>query len=173
SEGKKSDIQGHWAETQLVEWIDKDWIVGYGNGIYKPNQAITRAEFITLINRSFGLRNKSDDNIPELNVQDWMYEQVAIALHAGYISGYGDNTLRVGNKVTRQEAAIMMAKLLKLDSADHNELNQFSDAASLPEWGKGLLGAIVAKGILSGYSNGMLGYDKTLTRAEAIVMIHR
>ena len=57
TEGTKSDIQGHWAEKQLVVWIGKGLIKGYGDGSFKPDGAITRAEFMALVNRSFGLND--------------------------------------------------------------------------------------------------------------------
>jgi hypothetical protein len=54
-----SDIKGHWAETQIAAWMDKGSIKGYEDGSFKPDHMITRAEFITLINGSFGFTEEA------------------------------------------------------------------------------------------------------------------
>ena len=92
-------------------------------------------------------------------------------MHAGYISGYHDGTMRTGNKVTRQEAAVMIAKLLKLDTSVSADLSKFKDAAQVPDWSKAMIDAVVAKGIYNGYDSGTLGYDKIMIRAETIVLL--
>ncbi|WP_027088001.1 S-layer homology domain-containing protein [Cohnella panacarvi] len=171
SEGAVSDVQGHWAEKQLEKWIGKEWIKGYGDGSFKPDGSITRAEFMALVNRSFELTDKSEMTVKDVKSNSWEYEQVSIAMHAGYISGYSDGTIRTGNKVTRQEAAVILTKLLKLDTSANADLSRFTDAARVPAWSKSMIGAVVARGIFNGYSNGTIGFDKALTRAETIVML--
>lgn len=173
SKGATSDVQGHWAEKQLENWIGKGLIQGYGDGSFKPDGTITRAEFMALVNRSFGLTDMAEVTVKDVDSTRWEYEQVAIAKHAGYISGYSDGTMRTGNKVTRQEAAVMLAKLLKLDTSAGADLSKFADAARIPAWSKPSIGAVVAKGIYGGYNNGTIGFDKALTRAETIVMFDR
>lgn len=48
---KFSDISGHWAAVHINRAAEKGWIVGYPDGTFKPDQYITRAEAMTLINR--------------------------------------------------------------------------------------------------------------------------
>ncbi|SFM55103.1 S-layer homology domain-containing protein [Paenibacillus sp. 1_12] len=112
---------------------------------------------MALVNRSFGLNDKSEVIVRDVDSQRWDYEQVAIALH----------------KVTRQKVAVMIAKLLKLDTSASVDLSKFKDAAQVPDWSKAMIGAIVAKGIYNGYDHGTLGYDKIMTRAEMIVILDR
>lgn len=45
-----SDVSGHWAESYINEAATAEWIVGY-NGLFRPNDNITRAEVMTLVNR--------------------------------------------------------------------------------------------------------------------------
>ncbi|WCK54300.1 S-layer homology domain-containing protein [Aneurinibacillus sp. Ricciae_BoGa-3] len=52
------DVSGHWAQAQITKWVDKGYISGYADGTFKPNNSITRAEFMTLVNKSFGLLKK-------------------------------------------------------------------------------------------------------------------
>ena len=45
-----SDVSGHWAESFINEAATAEWIVGY-NGLFRPDDNITRAEVMTLVNR--------------------------------------------------------------------------------------------------------------------------
>src|SRR4051794_6188330 len=55
-----SDIKGHWAEAQINSWISQGFIKGYDDGSFKPNKAITRAEFFVLINQAFHFNEKTE-----------------------------------------------------------------------------------------------------------------
>ncbi len=46
-----SDISGHWAEKAIIKAVNNGWIKGYDDGTFRPNQNITRAEAMTLVNR--------------------------------------------------------------------------------------------------------------------------
>lgn len=46
-----TDIDGHWAESYIRLAAGNEWIEGYPNGTFKPQQSITRAETMTMINR--------------------------------------------------------------------------------------------------------------------------
>jgi len=45
------DTQMHWAEKSINFWAAKGYIEGYANGKFMPDQAITRAEFCTFVNK--------------------------------------------------------------------------------------------------------------------------
>ena len=45
-----SDVTGHWAESYIMEAATAEWIVGY-DGLFRPDDNITRAEVMTLVNR--------------------------------------------------------------------------------------------------------------------------
>ncbi len=46
-----TDVNGHWAENEIHEAAAHGWIRGYNDGSFKPDQFITRAEAMTMINR--------------------------------------------------------------------------------------------------------------------------
>ena len=51
SEDRFNDIAGHWAEAYIKLAAGNGWIAGYPDGSFKPQQNITRAETMTMINR--------------------------------------------------------------------------------------------------------------------------
>ena len=55
---KFTDIASHWAKNEIGIAANKGWINGYPDGTFRPNQYITRAEAMTLVNRV--LKNSSD-----------------------------------------------------------------------------------------------------------------
>ena len=46
-----NDIEAHWAEDEIMVAAKLGWVSGYNNGTYYPDNAITRAEFMTIVNR--------------------------------------------------------------------------------------------------------------------------
>ncbi|MBU5668409.1 S-layer homology domain-containing protein [Peptoniphilus sp. MSJ-1] len=73
-----SDISGHWAEKSIVSMVQKGLIKGYPDGTFRPDENITRAEVITLINRVAGLDTKvlSDHNFADLDENHWAYKEI-------------------------------------------------------------------------------------------------
>ncbi|WP_313639236.1 S-layer homology domain-containing protein, partial [Paenibacillus sp.] len=164
------DIQGHWAQGQLQEWLDRGYLGGYPDGTVKPNKAITRGEYVTLINRLFGFTQKATVSFKDMKSTNWNYSEVAKAVKAGYIGGYEDNTFRPNNPLTRQEAAVITAKLLKLNT--NTTSNKFKDNAQIAAWAKGAVAAAADKKIINGYPDGTFGPKRSLTRAEAVGIIN-
>lgn len=46
-----SDIASHWAKNEISAAANNGWINGYTDGTFRPNNKITRAEAMTLVNR--------------------------------------------------------------------------------------------------------------------------
>ena len=81
------DVKGHWAEEYVGSAVKKGWIKGYPDGSFKPDQNITRAEFVTLVN-SVLERKVSKENIldgiikfPDLKEGKWYYLEMVEAIN--------------------------------------------------------------------------------------------
>jgi hypothetical protein len=166
-----ADIQGHWAEKTVSQWVNSGYISGYPDGTFKPDNIITRAEFVVLANKSFGLTNTAAFNFSDVSVTDWAYGEIGKAMAGMYIAGYNDGTFKPGAQVSRQEAAVMTARLLKLKAADVAPVT-FVDAAAIPQWSREHIAAVVAKGVMSGYPDKTFQPVRALSRAEAVVMLN-
>ena len=83
------DYEKSWAKNEIQEWLDGGYITTYKDGSFKPNQKITRAEFIQVINKAFDI-SQSDikPEFSDIKEEDWFYKDVASAKSAGYIGGY-------------------------------------------------------------------------------------
>ncbi|GAB6180242.1 hypothetical protein JCM14036_15610 [Desulfotomaculum defluvii] len=168
-----SDIKGHWAEKQISDWVQSGLAKGYEDGKFKPENNITRAEFMALVNRSFGFTKAIEVNFLDVNANDWFAGDIAKAMAAGYIGGYQDGTMKPNNQITRQEVASIIARLLQLDASTNININNFKDAKDMPQWSRNAIGAVTANGYMGGYADQTFKPIKPITRAEAIVSLDR
>ncbi|WP_339169182.1 YDG domain-containing protein [Paenibacillus sp. FSL R5-0341] len=166
-----SDIEGNWAESQITKWIDKGFIHGYEDGSFKPNNTITRAEFFSLVNRSYGFTETASVSFKDVTSSNWAYAEVSKAVKAGYIKGYRDGTIGANKPISRQEVAVIINDLLDL-SNETSTGEHFTDSSAIASWAKNSVDATVAKGILQGYDNNF-NPNKPITRAEAVVALDR
>ena len=62
-----SDIASHWAKDEIGVAANKGWINGYPDSTFRPDQYITRAEAMTLVNRVLNrLPEKSEDLLDDM-----------------------------------------------------------------------------------------------------------
>ncbi|QHT62338.1 hypothetical protein GXP70_21715 [Paenibacillus lycopersici] len=165
-----TDIKGHWAEKDIAQWIADGWITGYGDGSFQPNKAVTRAEFIALVNRAFGYAAAGSSAFKDLPSSAWSYLDIQKAVQAGYITGFADGTVHPNAPITRQEIAVIVERLLGLKPSEQ-DAGSFRDAASIPSWSKGAIGAAMANGIMGGYEDKTFRPANDATRAEAVVIL--
>jgi hypothetical protein len=168
------DIGGHWAEKPLSEWIAKGFIKGFQDGSARPNQIITRIEFVALVNRLFAYKGTSDITFKDVPAEAWYASEVSAAVQAGYLKGFPDGTFQPNKSLSRVEAAVMAAKLIPVMIKDgENPLDAFKDKGSVPGYGRDSLNALLESGFMKGFPDQTIGSAKPLTRAEAVVLLDR
>ncbi|MDR6551041.1 sugar-binding protein [Paenibacillus qinlingensis] len=170
--------------TLFVKWMSCMTLAGMlvtsvgtasaaGVSTTSTDQPISRSEFVTLMNRTFGFTEKANISFSDVNPGSANYDEVAKAVKAGYIQGYEDGTFGASKSISRQEAAVMIARARGLSSAP-STATQFSDNNSIASWAKDAVNMTVARRILIGNA-----VDQTLrpldpiNRAEAALVLHR
>lgn len=96
------DIKGHWAQDAIDKVFGKKVVQGYPDGSFKPDNELTRAEAVTILNAVFGrtttyssintVSNRTQlKEFLDVSSSDWFYYQVLDAsnAHASYDTGYG------------------------------------------------------------------------------------
>lgn len=163
-----NDLEGHWSQSVVENWLNQGMIKGYPDGSFKPDKTITRAEFMAIVNKAFNLTEEADISFTDVKANDWYYKTVKLAKAAGYINGYPDGTMKPNSPVTRQEAAVMLGIIKKL-TPNSEKASVFKDAESLPDWSKGYIGALADAGYFKGYEDGTFRASNSMKRAEAVV----
>ena len=88
-------------------------VSGVGENQFLPEQAITRAEFVTMAMGFADLVSHPDSTFPDVEPEDWYYKAVMSAADYGWISGYPDGSFGPDRLVTRGEAAVMLNRMLE------------------------------------------------------------
>jgi len=104
----------HWAYIYILNAASQGWVTGYPDGTFKPDQSISRAETVTLINRVLG-RNKLDEDSfhedmkvwPDNQVGAWYYNAIQEATNShNYEAVDGGNERWTEIKAPRDWAAL-------------------------------------------------------------------
>lgn len=168
-----TDTRGHWAEHVLNKWEIGKLLSGYEDGTIRPDQKITRAEFVSLVNRAADFQYTGNQTaFKDIKKDAWYYKQVAIAVNEGFMGGFEDQTFRPDTGLTRGQAASVLARLEKLKS-NEEKANEFKDSHNMPHWAKGSIGAVLEAGLMVGDPDGSFHAERVLTRAEAVAVLDR
>lgn len=167
------DYEGHWAESTIQSWLDNKLISGYPDGSFKPNAPVTRAEFVKMANNLLGYTEIAPISFSDVNINSWYYIEVQKAFKAGYISGVSDLLFSPNTNLTREQAAVIVSKILGLELNTEN-VQQFTDNHLISDWAKNYVDAATVAQIILGYTeDNTFRPQNPITRAEAIVLLDR
>lgn len=168
-----NDIEGHWAQFWIELNAKLGNIAGYEDSSFRPSQGVTRAEFVTMANKFFNRRGGEGLECPftDVNKDDWFFVDVAVAKKAGYISGYPDGTFHPNALITREEAAVILCRLINFDPRTHANNIEFTDSDSISPWAYGYVNRLVYDNMIIGYSDNTFRPKNPVTRAEAVVLL--
>lgn len=177
-----TDVSGHWAWTggQIPYLVEKEVLNGYkdestGTYSFKPDGEVTRAEFIKMLDETFGLTATTKISYNDISEKDWYYPYFAKAAAQGYILNYGTNG-SPNSKITRQEATSLLVRYLDLPANEKASPSEIADYDDISEYFKEYVLRAVEVGIINGYNeNGKMYFKptKTLSRAEALTILYR
>lgn len=166
-----SDISSHWARKEIQSWIDLGILSGYQDGTFKPDNNITRAEFMSIVNNAFKYTEVSQINFSDVSSDAWYYKTVSKAKAAGYITGYTDGTMKPNNPITREEVASIITKINNLDTNNVSDKAIFSDEATFG-WSKNIIKALAESKIMLGYPDGTFKPKNLIKRGEAVFALN-
>ncbi|MBP1924339.1 hypothetical protein J2Z76_000192 [Sedimentibacter acidaminivorans] len=177
------DMDGHWAEEDVNDMGSRLVVSGVNGEIFNPNSDITRAEFATILVRGLGLMSSETNEIvfQDVNKIDWYYNSVSIAYEYGIVTGTGDKNFNPNNKMTREEAMVMIARAMEvtkkinmtLDSEKiENLLGNYTDSCELSSWAKDSAAFCIDNDIITG-NNSKLSAKENITRAETATVVRR
>lgn len=165
-----ADVKGNWAAKTIDIFLKLNIIKGYKDGTVKPNQAITRAEFVGILSRIFEVEGTSTVSFKDVTGSSWARTAIEQFAAAGIINGYSSGEFRPNQTITREEMVIVLSRVINLESlATDAAIGGFSDI-------QGAKAAVSIQqaaqaGIISGFSDGTFAPEGNATRAEALTMI--
>ncbi|MFC5406364.1 DUF4838 domain-containing protein [Cohnella soli] len=172
SEGSfPSDLTGHWVEDTMTKWVNSGLLTGNGAGQYRPNDAISRAEFAALIDRVFNLPQQASDVNPFADVKSnaWYAGAIANVYVAGMIQGTGKGKFDPIAAITRQDAAVIVARAFQLEDAAAGVA--FTDASQISAYASVAVASLHSHSYIQGKSGNRFAPKELITRAEVVQMI--
>ncbi|MFD2114958.1 S-layer homology domain-containing protein [Paenibacillus yanchengensis] len=175
------DVARHWAQKSINDLASRLVINGADEQRFLPDSEITRAEFTAIMSRALGLSSANKTaSFNDVGEKAWYHQAVQIGYSYGLVDGYSDGSFQPNEKITRQEAMIILSKAMKLvglnkeiDDAKQQELmNHFVDSEQLASWAQQAAALTIEIGIIGGY-HGELHPQQNITRAETAEIIQR
>lgn len=169
---KFADTYTHWAAKDIAVASRLGLVNGYGDGSFKPDLPISRAEISKLLVRAFALR-QGNEVVTFKDMHDhWAAESIGILASNGIVKGNAGGLFQAERSLTRAEIAQMMANLADLSELAAGEARHFTDIAD-SYWAKDIIGQAAAAGLLEGRDESRFAPNEPVTRAEAVTMILR
>ena len=166
-----NDVSGHWAEKNILKMHDMKIISGYPDGEFKPDNNITRAEFVKLVCGVFNLDASSGNiSFTDVNTGDWYFNYVKSAVSQNIVYGVSENEFAPNDNITRQDACVILYRCLENSAQFESEENLFTDHNEISEYAKAAVSAMKIKGIINGYDDGAFYPRNLLTRAQAATL---
>lgn len=169
-----------WADQEIKEAISWDLMKGYPDGkdwvgrkMYRFNaeKEITRAEFVTILNRALAYDEAPGEAPKGEPVPDWAKGHLGMLMKKGIVAK--DGRFDANRPATRREIAVWVGRAVKAEN-----LPLTASASAFPDFQPGddgyddALRAIRA-GLMRGYDDGTFHPDATFTRAQAAAVVVR
>lgn len=143
--------------------------VGFGDGTFRPEAALSRAMVATVLYRQAGSPAVTGTStFPDLK-DDWYADAVAWAQEAKVVIGDDKGLFRPDDDVTREEMVTMLYRFAasqNMDTTTTGDLSSFTDASSVQSYATEPMTWAVGNGIILGMGNNELAPRESATRAQ-------
>ncbi len=165
-----SDVDAGTKQGQAIAVMqEKGYINGFPDGTFRPDATLTRAEFVTIINKMYMYYVEAENIFTDVKSDDWFNHDVLAAVQAGYIKGMGDGRFAPNEAVTREQVCVMLNSILQL--GDMYYTPTISDKVS--DWAKDSVLKMVAAYVFTLENGGRFRATQPITRGEACVALEK
>jgi len=174
-----SDLGGvSWAQDAVEVLASRGIIKGESGDLFRPNDAITRAEFVSLVIRAFNLNMTPVGSFGDVKPGKWFYNDIMTARALGIVSGDEESMFYPDKPITREDMAIIIVKTLNavekpLEGHSNSELEKFWDKNLISPYALASVASLYGEGIMNGKDGNAIAPKDYATRAEAAVLIYK
>lgn len=137
-----TDISSTAQAPAIIALATRGILDGKSTGIFAPDDTMTRAEFATIVVRALGLPTATTTQFSDVSPDAWFAPYVGAAYQYGIIEGVDDTHFSPMSTISRQEAAVMVARAAALcgieqtlsTTAIRNILAGFVDYVTVAPW---------------------------------------
>ncbi|MDM8246591.1 leucine-rich repeat protein [Collinsella tanakaei] len=169
-----------WYYDAVCKASDLGLMNGYtGTGLFGPNNKLTREQAAAVLYNYLGDKNDSAPAAPQTDVKqdEWYSVAVNWAVETGIMNGYEGGSFGIGDALTREQFAIIIANAAKADTSTANlkVLNRYPDGDRISSWAKTAMAWAIENGIVNGVElrdgTRELRATETMTRAQMAAMM--
>lgn len=159
-------------DTVLNKEDHAQYMIGYENGTFKPENKMTREEVAIMFSRL--LKNPPTKgrvyglNYGDVKGERWSVTAISYMSDLGILKGYPDGNFKPEAPITRAEFAAMAARFADLKGGEKT----FTDLAPT-HWAYDVVRKAAAAGWIEDYPDGSFKPDKSITRAEVVSITNR
>ncbi|MBQ2967050.1 MAG: S-layer homology domain-containing protein [Clostridia bacterium] len=178
---KFKDMQGHWANYDVEYMANEGLVSGVAEGQFDPEAQITRAEYITILDRAMGYELITGESFADVAADSWYATYVATAKANGLLNGLPiDDGFKPEQPITREEMALFTYNAIKATKKNDEWLadlpsgwENFADTAEVSDWATEALKYLIQTGIIKGTSDTTVSPAENATRAQGAVILKR
>lgn len=152
------DARGHWASNEIDAYVRRGIISGYADNTFKPDNNITRAEFLTLLSKTYNWNTSyysgNTTSFKDASTFGNYARVINYATSLKYIYGYDDGTFKPNNPISYLEVETIMRRLLPAWNF------KWTTIAGNMQFDKKVL------------SNSIYSMNNKITRAEVVYMLY-
>ncbi len=169
-----SDLSlSHWSYNAVLSLYSKGIISGYEDGSIKPDNEISRAEFVKLITQSISESKsaESKNTFTDVSRDDWFYDFILKAYNEKLIFG-SNGKFRPKDSITREDAAVILCRALENKNFTLTDEKKFKDCENISDYAKKSVALLYAAEIISGSGDEIFEPQRNISRAEAFQLIY-
>ena len=162
---------GTWYHEAVDYVLRNNLMGGYGNGLFGPNDTLTRAQFAQILYNKEGRPAVTGGGIfTDVAPSAWCAPAITWAAERGIVGGYGNGMFGPNDNITREQLAVMLWRYAGSPAATDKELH-FNDADKASGYALDALRWAVENGVMSGKGGGILDPKGLATRAQTAQML--
>ncbi len=162
-----------WAKEAICYLADKNVLNGRENGLFYPDDLVTREEFVKMITLALHILDDSaETSFTDVECGRWSYPYIASGVAAAIINGVSEQIFAPEAFITRQDMAVIVFRAAQCMKLELSGTAAFSDENEISDYAKNAVSHLAGTGIVNGVGNGLFAPKDAVTRAQAAKIIY-
>lgn len=171
-----ADVAENSSAYEYIKTLKQSGIVsGDESNRFNPDKNVSRQEFVKMLLTALKIDTASNAELKfnDVSENDWSYIYIRKAVELGIVRGTSETEFDKTSSITRQDMAVMCTRAMKAAGSKiiYSGTESFADGGEIAEYAEGSVGAMLEKGILSGYDDNTFRPNKNASRSEAAKII--
>ena len=165
----------HWAKEYVIKLAQYEVITGFEDGTFRPEDLVTKEQFVKMVVEAFGIQSDARAiKFTDVDASHWAKDYIGIAVNKGIINGNSETEFGIGENLSRQNAAVIIARVADLAgyTLETGNGTSFSDKADIAPYALDGVTRLSNAGIINGMGDGTFAPGGTLTRAQAAKILY-